>query len=163
MNSIQLFDKVRDIPYRIPINSNEEDFCCNGKARRLRKLLEQEGLQARYVVCSFRWSDLDIPKKILNLTDDDFSTHVYLEVLIANRWIKIDPTWDAGLKDILPISEWDGETDTTLAVSPIETYSIEKSEEIMSHCEPEQVAVDRNDKNHDFEEALNSWLEQNRT
>ncbi len=162
MHPVQLFGKVRDIPYRIPINSDEEDFCCNGKARKLRGLLEQEGIQVRYRVCSFRWNDLDIPKEILNLTDVNDSTHVYLEVLIGNNWVKVDPTWDTGLKDILPISEWDGETDTILAVSPVETYSVEKSEEIMSRCEPEQIASDRNDKNHGFEEALNSWLEQNR-
>ena len=125
MNSVEYFNQVRDIPYSIPIHQNNQDNCCNGKVRKLKNLVEREGYKTRYRVCTFRWSDLNIPKEILELQKEDLATHVYLEVLVGENWIKVDPTWDSGLKNIFSIAEWDGKTDTLLAVSPIEIYSVE--------------------------------------
>jgi len=156
------FRHVRNIPYSIPINSDDEDRCCNGKTRQLKTLIENEGFEVRYRVCSFRWSSLNIPEHILDLQKDDIASHVYLEVLINRNWIKVDPTWDSGLMGIFQISEWDGKSDTALAVDPIEIYSVEKSAEIMSSCQPEDIAQHRADSDTGFETALNTWLEKNR-
>ena len=106
---------------------------------------------------------MNIPKEILELQKEDLATHVYLEVLVGENWIKVDPTWDSGLKNIFSIAEWDGKTDTLLAVSPIEIYSVEESDKIMNDCAPENIAnIKTNDKN-DFDDALNKWLDNNRT
>ncbi|OFY50869.1 MAG: hypothetical protein A2W85_10265 [Bacteroidetes bacterium GWF2_41_31] len=162
MKIIDHFNKIRDIPYAIPLSSSDEDCCCNGKVRKLKELLEQEGYRVRYRVCTFCWSDLSIPEEILNLQKDDIATHVYLEVDIDGTWIKVDPTWDAGLGNILPVADWDGKTDTLLAVASIEVYSVEKSAEIMSDCQSEDVAQNRSDIDVGFEIAFNAWLEKNR-
>ncbi len=162
MKLINQFNKVRDITYHIPVGKDDEDCCCNGKTRKLKTMVEDEGLETRYRVCSFRWSDLNIPEDILSLQKDDIATHVYLEVLIDGSWVKVDPTWDSALRNVFQISEWDGKTDTLLAVDPIEVYSVEKSYEIMNSCQPEDIAQNRSDVDVVFETAFNTWLEKKR-
>ena len=34
-NIINFLNKVRDIPYKIPLSGREKDFCCNGKHQKL--------------------------------------------------------------------------------------------------------------------------------
>lgn len=124
--------------------------------------MEQDGLVVRYRVCSFRWSDLGVPKNILEMQKDDLATHVYLEVKIDGVWIKVDPTWDSRLKNIFPIAKWDGKTSTILAVDPIDVYSVDESEEIMGRCTPKTSDNNRRYQANDFDVAFNKWLEENR-
>ena len=161
MKKIDHFNQIRDIPYRIPVDSNEEDCCCNGKAKRLKEFFEQEGLEVRYRVCTFRWSDLGLPEEVKKLIVEDLSTHVYLEVLINEKWIIVDPTWDKGLDQILPVNDWDGVGDTKIAVPVLETYDLEQSEKIMTCQAPDPGTADTN-KNTAFEIAFNDWLEKGR-
>lgn len=158
MNRVQLFNSIRDIPYRIPLNSSEEDRCCNGKVKQLKKLLEAEGYQARYRVCEFKWSDMLLPLFVTAIPHEDFSTHVYLEVFINGKWVVVDPTWDIQIKSILPVNEWDGITDTQIAVTPLKIYSLKKSKKIMERGELEQP-----DKywveDLEFCKSFNQWLE----
>ncbi len=47
------FTKIRDIPYRIPLSSEEEDQCCTGKHKRLFGVLQEAGYKIRWRVCTF--------------------------------------------------------------------------------------------------------------
>ena len=58
MDIVSLFNSVRDIPYRIPLDPEEEDRCCSGKHEKLFNLLKKEGFKVRYRVCVFLWSSL---------------------------------------------------------------------------------------------------------
>lgn len=53
MNIISTFNQIRDIPYNIPVSLKEEDCCCSGKNKILKKTLEKEGYKVRYHICSF--------------------------------------------------------------------------------------------------------------
>lgn len=159
---VKLFECIRDIPYRIPLNSSEEDHCCNGKTRQLKALLEKEGLTIRYRVCTFDWSALGVPDDILELSNKEVPTHVFLEVNLNGKWIQIDPTWDKDLKKALPIAKWDGATSTEIAVEPIEMFSTEESKEIMASCDPAVQDDEVEYENREFNIALNKWFEQNR-
>jgi len=161
MNIANLFSQIRDVPYRIPLSRNDADDCYNGKAIRLKKLLEENGYEARYVVCEFRWSDLDLPKEILDIPHQDLSTHVYLELKIDEKWVILDPSWDSGLRNILPVNDWDGRSDTTIAVKPTETYSLEKSAEIMIDEGNEELEEELKASG-EFFKAFNEYLEKNR-
>ena len=80
MNIIKEFEKVRDIPYRIPLFPEEPDECCTGKAEMLFKVFKKGGYEARYRLCTFRWNSLNLPKEIQKVPHDDNSSHTYLEI-----------------------------------------------------------------------------------
>lgn len=97
----EIFNKVRDIPYRIPLSINEKDNCCSGKHTLLLQELTKLGYECRYKVCSFNWDTLALPDKLFALPHENKSTHVFLEVKIDNDWKTVDATWDKGLSQYL--------------------------------------------------------------
>jgi len=89
------------------------------------------------------------------------STHVWLEVLIDDRWIDLDPTWDSGLKSIFEINSWDGRSSTKVAVPILETFSLAKSEGIMNGSIPDEPEG-AFESNKIFYQALNQRLAKHR-
>ena len=156
MELIDIFNKIRDIPYKISLDFSEENHACSGKATKLKKELERMGYSCRFRVCEFYWSQLQLPEKLLKISHSDLATHVFLEAQINNLWIKLDPTWDSGLSKVFPISEWDGQSSTILAVSPIKTYGIEESKQIMANNNRHEFEDDIK-VNGKFYQALNQW------
>lgn len=161
MDPISTFNQIRDVPYYIPLTLNEKDRCCAGKHKMLKAKLEEAGLATRYRVCLFCWSALKLPPELLAIPHDDDCTHVFLEIKIDGRWVKVDATWDSGVKKILPVNNWDGRSDTPLAVPAIEIFSPEKSERIMRTGSDEKTLADLR-VNGRFYQAFNKWLEVNR-
>jgi len=153
MDIIKAFNSVKDVPYRIPLSSEEEDHCCSGKHKRLKDLLK--GYKTRYRICDFKWSSLDLPERVKIVKHDDDCTHMYLEVFLDGKWVVVDATWDKGLSRVFEINEWDGKTDTKIAVIPTNIYSPGKSLEILN---AENIEEDLG-RNGDFYEAFNEWLE----
>jgi hypothetical protein len=156
MDLIKIFNSIRDIPYRIPLSPDEEDNCCNGKHKKLFSLLKKAGHQARYRVCTFLWSSLNLPPELMKISHDDQAIHVYVELFLNNQWLVLDATWDIGLKKFFPINEWDARSNTEIAVKPIETFSLEKSAEIMNNQDKNYIHLESND--HKFSQAFNDWL-----
>jgi len=161
MNVIKSFKTVRDLPYRIPLALGEKDVCCSGKHKILKDLLVKEGFKVRYRVCSFLWSSIDLPEKVLNISHDNNSTHVWLEVNINNEWIVVDATWDSGLKNIFHVNEWDGKSNTEIAVKPLEIFNPQKSADIMDNESDEEILSDLK-TNWEFYKAFNDWLNEQR-
>ena len=158
MDIISIFNQIRDIPYNIPVSLKEEDFCCSGKNKILKKALEKEGYKVRYRICSFLWaSSIDLPQKVLDVPHEVNNTHAYLEVLFKNKWVIVDPTWDIGLKNIFPINEWNLNKNNKIAVKPIKNFSLKKSADIMN-SEDEQGILDDLKINGKFYKAINNWL-----
>lgn len=155
------FKTVRDIPYRIPLTLDEKDNCCSGKHKLLKDLLIKQGLGVRYRICSFRWSSINLPEKVSGISHNDLCTHLYLEVLIDGQWIVVDATWDSSIRKILHVNEWDGKSDTEIAVQPIEIFSPKKSADIMNNENNDEILSDLR-INGEFYRAFNDWLEENR-
>lgn len=155
---LKKFAEIRDIPYRIPLAVEEEDYCCSGKHIKLKQFFEENGFKARYRVCSFRWSDLDLPTEVARTPHEDDSTHVFLEVMIGDSWKIIDATWDRGLSAIFHVNDWDGESDTEIAVPAIEIYDTKRSDLLMTSEDNKAVEEDLI-KNGKFYGAFNNWLE----
>ena len=162
MNIIKEFKKVRDISFRIPLSLEEPDECCSGKADILFKIFKKGGYDVRYRLCTFRWSDLNLPKEIKNIPHDDESSHTYLEIRIDREWKIIDATWDRKLKGIFNINEWDGKSDTEIAVPVIECLSPEKSLRYIKHISTPEVIITDLKVNGEFYKAFNEWLEMKR-
>lgn len=161
---IKCFKQIRDIPYRIPLTLDEEDFCCSGKSALLLKELEKLGIEARYAVGWFNWADMNLPKFLLEIPHDADCTHTWVEAKINNEWIKLDPSWDIGLKNIFSIAEFDGKNDTVIACPVKEIFSPEKSAAIMrdSMANVNGVIAKDLERNGKFYEALNKYLAESR-
>jgi len=161
MDIISDFQYVRDIPYRLPLGLSEEDFSCSAKHKILKERLAKKGHEARYRVCSFLWSSLGLPKEISSIPHDDYSTHLFLEVLIDEKWLTVDATWDIGLRNIFHINEWDGKSNTEIAVIAIKIFTPQESAEIMDGAD-EAEEIKELEANGEFYRAFNGWLEGNR-
>jgi hypothetical protein len=161
MSNVEIFNQIRDFPYRIPLSDLEPNDSCSGKVMRLKKALDEAGLTTRYRVCDFKWSDLPLPDEVLCVPHSPAATHVYLEVQRGDSWISIDPTWDTALSSVFPIASWDGISSTSIAVAPLKLFSDEESRIIMEEPNAVQNAVDLQ-INRLFYQKLNHWLEQQR-
>lgn len=157
---IEIFNKIRDIPYRIPLALNERDDCCSGKCMQLKSELEKLWINSRYRICEFLRSELNLPKKVLEVEHEDFSTHVYLEVKLRHGvadTIILDPTRDIWLKSVLPVNERDGKSNTTCAVKPKKLLSLEESHKIMTQVSKKETQRDFK-RNWNFYRKLNDWF-----
>ena len=167
MNLIEIFNKVRDIPYRIPIAldeiEGEEGGNCLYKVELLKNLLEEKGLKCRYRLCSFLWSELNLAESVIQAEHNDNAEHVWLEVLIQNKWVILDPSWDIGLAKIFQINIWDGISDTKPAVKPMEIFDIDTSAAMMKFDDYEGELVKDLAVNGEFYKALNIYLDQIRS
>ena len=161
MNKIEIFNKIRDIPYRIPLKWGEEDNCCSGKSEKLFDLLTKEGYEVRYRVCVFLWESINLPEELQKIPHDKDCTHTFLEIKIDGEWKVLDSSWDKGLKNLFHVNEWDGKSNTQTAVKPIKILSPEKSLEIVNEQDEEVITKDL-EINGEFYKAFNEWLEKNR-
>lgn len=157
-DAIEAFKLIRDVPYRIPLFWGDKDDCCSGKSTRLLSTLKKLGYKARYRVCVFHWSDLDLPKKLQAVPHDNDCTHSYLEVKIAGDWKIVDPTWDIGIKKKFHVNEWDGKSNTEIAVNPTKIFTPENSLRIMQNQDERVISQDLK-VNGEFYKAFNEWLE----
>ena len=156
-----IFEKIRDIHYRIPLSLSEPNHCCSGKATLLKEALEKIGWKVRYRVCEFKWFDLVLPEIVKSVPHDAVSPHVYLEARKDGEWFNVDPSWDSALKHILPVAEWDGKSSTTIAVKPTKLYSHEQSQREMDNSDVSAFEADLK-KNGAFYKMFNKYLEDQR-
>jgi hypothetical protein len=172
LDAVDYFAFVRDTPFKMPLSVGEHDYNCVGKSIVLKTLLSSLGLDVRYALCRFSWNSLDMPESLKQIPHEDV-THVYLEVYNKEqtRWMSVDATWDKGLGSKLPVSEWDGRSDTITAVKPTECLKpIENQEEFDKWLDLPSMdrwlslPLDSPSKvNGKFYEALNKWVESIRT
>jgi len=167
MTLIEIFHQVRNIPYRIPLSLDETEGeyggSCLYKVELLKKLLEAEGLECRYRIGIFLWSQLNLPEKIMKAKHNDRGEHVWLEVCINNKWIILDPSWDIGLAGIFSINSWDGISDTKPAVKPIEILDVSASADIMNFDNYEEAFLEDLAINGEFYKALNKYFDKIRS
>ncbi len=118
---VELFKKVQKIPYKVCkydkslIDENLKEGDCRHKHFLLKKLLEKEGFRVKEVKVMFDWNDLPIPKKLLEiLHHGTIWDHDSLKVMINNKWVNVDCTWNSELKKKgFPVTNnWDGKSDT---------------------------------------------------
>ncbi|MCK5123489.1 MAG: hypothetical protein KAQ87_05095 [Candidatus Pacebacteria bacterium] len=161
MDLILIFNLIRDIPYKIPLKWKEEDNCCSGKHEKLFDLLTKQNCKVRYRVCVFLWNSLNLPLKLKKIPHDNDCTHTYLEIYLNNSWKVLDATWDKELKNLFYINEWDGKSNTEIAVKPIKIFTPQKSLKIVNDQDENLIKKDL-EVNKRFYKAFNNWLDENR-
>jgi hypothetical protein len=168
VDGVGYFTFVRDIPFRMPLSVGDPYYTCDSKHVILKTLLSSLGLKVRYALCRFSWNSLDMPESLKQIPHEDV-THVYLEVYNKEQatWMTVDATCDKGLASKLPVSEWDGRSDTIIAVKPIENLKpIENQEGFDKWLDLPSIdtwlslPLDSPSKvNGQFYKALNKWVE----
>lgn len=158
----QLFLAERNIPYNIPLSCTQVDHCCSGKHERLMKAFKDAGVDCRYRVCWFRWSDLSLPAEVASISHENDCTHVYLEINVDDRWLVVDATWDPGLVRFFPINNWVPDQDMIVAVPVTKTLSPSESADYMSKITTHDIEADL-EKHREFYQAFNNWLSQVRS
>lgn len=121
LKRIAVFELVRRIPYKLSswtgdpeslFNANRGD--CRHKEAAARRLFDRLGLEVVHVQMLFDWADLPIPADILANLADTRGFHDTVEMIIDDKAIVVDPTWDPALAaagfPILPA--WDGVSPT---------------------------------------------------
>lgn len=160
MDPVSIFEKVRDIPYKIPLSLTDEDNCCSGKSDKLFRLLANKGYKVRYRVCVFSWRQLPIPKNVLAAPHTDKCTHEWVELYLDNRWVILNATWDKKLAPIFTINRWNGKSNTKTAVKPTKIFTPEESLRIVNNDATTAAMKADLEKNGKFYKAFNNWLKQ---
>lgn len=146
---IKIFETIRDIPYYI--GSRDEDASCRAKAKLLGDLLTRIGLKCKIIRGIAKWSDLDLPKKILDLAKRAEFDHFFVRTYISERrkWVNVDATWDIGLKKRFVINQWDGLSATPL-VCPVK---------MVEEIKPFDLEFRNFNPGDKFTKLLNNWYE----
>lgn len=177
---VNIFNNIRDIPYHIdpglfdiatgPVKMLEFNAgACISKHNLLGTMFEELGLEVKYCSYGFRWKDLDIDyddNTREQLEKLPVTYHLACKALINRRWVLVDATWDKGLMNTgIPVnSDWDGASDTLLAVKPLSEAEYnnaldrdrDTTKKISDYALPEKLALSR------FSLEFNKWLERSR-
>ena len=119
---IKEFEKIRDEPLNV-INNR-----CWEKNLRLNKLLENLGYKVKLKVCSFKWSEQNIPKEIIDMPHEDLDYHAYLIVKINGLKLMVDASNDSLLSKY---NNLDGKSNCEICVNP-KCFAEENIEDIIN-------------------------------
>lgn len=155
----QIFESVRDIPYRIPLTPEERNDACVGKHFLIKDRFEELGYKVRWAEGVFDWKDLGVPDEILAIEHSKPDYHVWLEVLHEGTWKTIDATWDPGLNKHLPMNEW---ADFGQMKPAVPILNLVPYEDVVIYREMPNEWIEHLNKDRAFLEALNHWIERMR-
>jgi transglutaminase-like putative cysteine protease len=177
---IAIFNRVRDIPYAvIPELRNPyigpltilkmNKGSCSPKHFLLGELYENMGIRTRYFSYPVYWKDLidmgiELPSELLKMAKNYMilDHHLCIKIQIDRKWILVDATWDLPLKKVgFPVNEnWDGLSDTKLAVDSIEEAMNEGAEGRYRYVLEKEKEYTREyiEKRDEFYHALNKWM-----
>jgi hypothetical protein len=169
---IQLFERVRDLPYSYPASRDPSEVLrqgrgsCSGKHYALGEMFRLLGLPVRHMICTHRFNESHLPfppamQEMLR-KNEIVDLHDYLQVAVDGEWIDVDATWERDLREFgFPVNEgWDGKTPMVLSVvagdhSVAERDPERLKEELLSKLTPRQRMLRKQ-----FLEALSDWIKE---
>lgn len=157
----QIFDDIRDRPFRVATSINAPAANCYFKAMELVKLLTTLGYECRGRLGEIDWADTPCPLDILALKNPGvIDTHFYLEVFLDGKWKIQDPTWNKSfaLKHGLSYSEFGADNQSCFKITKL--YDLETQAAYASGWLSDQSVIEKYmDDMGPFLTALNAWLE----
>jgi len=175
---ISIFQHIRDIPYAIvPGLRDPKDGpsgmikmnkgSCVPKHFLMALMMDELGLQVKYVTYLFDWNDpvIKFPPALRKIAKNmPITAHLATKVNIDGKWILVDGTYDPPLKKAgFTVNEsWDGISDTKNAVVPLEEVihgSLQErltfaGKRVGEYTDKERSAYA------EFTKKLNYWLEE---
>lgn len=174
---ISIYEHIRDIPYSIVSELRDPQTgpaglirmnrgSCVPKHYLMHLMFTRLGLPVKYVTYLFNWNDPAIKfppdlKKIV--TAMPITPHLAVKADIDERWVSVDATYDLSLRiaGFTVNEEWDGVSDTKIAVIPVEEIVHESLEDRLSFAE--RIVGEYTEKEKaayaEFALRLNKWLE----
>lgn len=153
-----IFERIRDIPYRLPEFSGDEAPQCAYKSYRLKQELENLGYEVTVCVAEMDWSKTLFPKPVIDLYPVHIvPTHMYLNILEDGVWRPLDASWDKNLGHAgFPIAEFDGCNSPGLPL--VKIYNSQEQETCLKYwSEPDHIKAYFLAAGL-FLEAANKWL-----
>ncbi len=156
---IAVFGEVQNLIYQLS-RDGKSDCNCVSKSKLLGVHFSNLDIPWRYRLVEFSWADLGVPEEVMSIEHDTPAVHKYLEAHIpeTEQWVIVDPTWDPGLRDVLPVPQWDGLTATELAVPGKQILTEKESETFYANVKSAEYVKGWFQRNNDFMEAINRWL-----
>lgn len=120
--SVELFKRVRNFPYRLGLDGDPDKLVTEGVGNCTRKhlyllpKLKQLGRKTEIGVAVFDWRQLLIPEEIISLLKDPIQAHMFL--FVDDK--PVDATWPQDLPPGFPSNQWDGINATPLGVTALE-------------------------------------------
>src|SRR3990170_3123074 len=121
--AIDLFTRVRNVPFRLGLDHNPDKLFkegvghCDRKHLYLLPRLQHLGYRVDIGIAIFDWRQLPIPDTIISLLKDPIQKHMFL---FANDQA-VDATWPPGMTGFTTNS-WDGINATPLGVEAIKIF-----------------------------------------
>ncbi len=175
---VRVFEKVRDIPYGSTGERNPRHILqanigsCSGKHILLNNLFRALGFESKVLTCLHHFNEAlpsgnTCPPRLREMMRNykiiDF--HHFIKLQNRDKRLDVDATWDALLKDYgFPVNlDWDGESDTTIAVKPITFYPETEDiaglkKRLIAELSPKDRKIRR-----EFMRLLTDWLRQIRS
>ena len=160
MSAKQIFEHIRDIPYRLPEFLGDEAPQCAAKSEMLIKELSALGYEVRTRIAEMNWADTLFPKEIVKLYPKDITaTHMFVEIFEEGIWRALDGSWDSGLKQAgFPIAEFDGKNSPGIKL--VRLYDFQEQEQCLNYwSDPEKIKA-YFERVGDFAKATNKWFEE---
>jgi transglutaminase-like putative cysteine protease len=174
---ISIFSHIRDIPYALLPGNRKYGpehilitgrGSCGPKHYLLGSMFTMLGIPVRYQTWPFTWNDpsLSFPPELrASAALLDVTNHLACQAQINGTWVLIDATWDLPLERVgFPVNRnWDGRSDTLLAVHPVNAPDIPALRE---KKEPgTRNNIQGSTGRDDFVNLFNDWLDEvrNRT
>lgn len=165
---INIFEKVRDLPYEISPRKWQELLklgrgACEAKHQLLKKAYEKLGYECRLAYVPYSWKMVELPSDLQKgYWYKRRGLHVFLEVKIEGKWTKIDATWNKELKDKFDVNlDWDGFSDQKIAVPSKKIYHPKTKEEILEIrkiCKCSSAIKKPSDLDMQWIEKFNKWI-----
>lgn len=154
----QIFESIRDIPYRLPEFMGDEAPQCAYKSYRLIKELLSIGYQCRAKIAEMDWSQTRFPLDIISLYPSDIlPTHMYVEIFENNVRRPLDASWDIGLAQAgFPIAEFNGTNSPGLPL--VRVFTLAEQEEYLEGWNDQARIADYFERAIPFHKAVNEWL-----
>ena len=178
LDRISLFNHIRDMPYTMYRDYKTVDEwmikvletkrgSCNPKHFILAEMFKKLGLDINYVTCPMDWKTqkLDYPKHIFEIAAKIPTVyHLALQVKINDNWIFVDATYDMPLEKTgtYVTKNWDGNTDTGLAVDYLDTIIHKTKEERINYTNKMSASWTDEDRSNSgvFAKLMNEWFEE---
>ncbi len=160
--AIELFTRVRNVPYRLGLDGNPNKLFSEGAGHCTRKhlyllpRLKQLSYKVEIGIALFDWRQLKIPNAIISLLKNPIQKHMFL---FANNQV-VDATWHPGIPGFTS-NEWDGVNATPLGVPAIKIIKLNstilKARALAGSLKRLITSADQEPT--PFNDAFNFWLE----
>lgn len=163
---ISIFETIRDFEYQINWVSEPEklleikEWYCTSKHRLLKEIYERLGYKAQLCFIPFSFNMIYLPDDLKNRWyANKKGYHTFLHILIDNKRVNIDATFNPELKDFFVVNEnWDWYSSQKIICDYDEIYipnSLEKELEIKNLLsDPRKMSEKDNERIKKF----NDWV-----